>query len=186
MAQEQAEATIKQIQTNFKTYDDYFEFPACPAVDESIKRNLPDYPNHQEAVTRDKGMLSTSTQFKLLDLVKPLIVQYYSLTEGGMDAEAEYTYEAIQLWAKAFHSITKVRRRNMLRVSHPKYLSFLKNGGKFAPEESGALFGASFIEYLRKEMDEPKESERGVSKRPHQTVFVFSTGSPSKEAPFAR
>ena len=78
-------------------------------MDDSLGRLLPEFPDHRQATVKDKGLMST-----MLDIVKPLIVSYYDLSEKGENRDTERALQAIQQWAEAFCSITRPRRKNLL------------------------------------------------------------------------
>lgn len=83
MTQGQPESVIKSLQDHFKNMDAALDFPKCPVVDDSVYRLLPEFPDFKLATARDRGLMST--QFKLLDVVKPLLMLYRTLGEEGRD-----------------------------------------------------------------------------------------------------
>ena len=117
MARGQAESDIKSLQEQYKALDRAYGFPKCPVVDDIVGRLLPQFPYHRQATVKDKGLMST--QFKMLDIVKPLIMLYYDLSEKGEDRDTERALQEIQLWAEAFCSITRARRKNLFPSELP-------------------------------------------------------------------
>jgi uncharacterized membrane protein YgcG len=88
-----------------------------------------------------------SIQFKVLDVVRPILFIWQSTGDRAIKKAAK---AAIRLWAHAHFSLTALRRKNILKQTHPKYLSLLKKDKYFNGQEFDALFGDTFLDMMVK------------------------------------
>ena len=83
-----------------------------------------------------------NVQFKVLDVVRPLLFIWQSTNDQETKKAAK---AAIRLWGHAHFSLTSFRRKNVLKQTHPKFLSLLKKEKNFNKKELDALFGDTFL-----------------------------------------
>ena len=82
----------------------------------------------------------------------------YSAILKHIDISIQYcTIEAsLQLWAEAFHFVTKQRRENIRKVTDPSFVQLLGDQGAFSIRESDRLFGPKFITRVVREAQEDR------------------------------
>ena len=86
---------------------------------------------------------------------RPIIEAWSQLEE--QDPVREALDVSLQLCAEAFHSITKQRRTNILKVTDPSFTNLLQDPTAFSIRESGRIFGPKFISWMVQEAREDRD-----------------------------
>lgn len=125
-------------------------FSLCiPEMDEAIYLELQIVKRSsvsKEKIDRHESELRV-VQNKVLDVIRPLLFIWNS----SKDREIKQAVKtAIYLWAHAHFSLTALRRKNVLKQTHPKFLSLVRKRKNFDEKQYGALFGDAFIDLMVK------------------------------------
>ncbi len=171
--------------------------------DESFSLRPPKLDGFMQRRAKDKDRLKAvyaseeplvTTQLKIMDIAPPLIDLYtrvLSLDEGEKKSIAtESLLAVLQQWARAYHHITKQRRRAVVSLIEPSFDFFSADPEAFAAEREAQklLFTQKFLESMLREASQdatlaatsrirsvkrrmagPPQSNRGPgSRRPEQ------------------
>ena len=108
----------------------------------------------EKAATEAKEKAFLQHQRKILDVGRPIIEVWAQL--GDEDPIRDALEASLQLWGEAFHSVTKQRRENILKVTDPSFIQPLGDQGAFSVRESDRLFGPKFIARIVREAQEDR------------------------------
>ncbi|KAK4007107.1 hypothetical protein OUZ56_012268 [Daphnia magna] len=99
-----------------------------------------------------------STQYKVLDIARPLVRIWSSLQTGNpLNQPLE---SALCLWGVALNDIMKNRRKHILHQTAPDFLSLLTDPSMFPDRETSQLFGVQFMTNIAKEAEEEAKLAR--------------------------
>jgi hypothetical protein len=135
-------------------------------LDKEFSVKPPKLDGYMHRRAKDKGKLKAvnaseesliTTQLKIMDVGPPLIDLYtriLSLGEGKTEKKAqELVQDALRQWARAYHHITKQRRRAVIALVEPSFDFLTAEPEAFAPgkEARELLFTGKFLESMLKE-----------------------------------
>lgn len=116
-------------------------------LDKEFSVKPPKLDGYMHRRAKDKGKLKAvnaseesliTTQLKIMDVGPPLIDLYtriLSLDEGKTEKKAqELVQDALRQWARAYHHITKQRRRAVIALVEPSFDFLTAEPEAFAPE----------------------------------------------------
>jgi hypothetical protein len=108
-----------------------FSFPnsgfdlVCPQVDSPFSRRFKDIktPEMFKTEPTERSLKASSTRFWMWRDLREKIAGSANLKDSPL---AEGADTALRLWGHTFHNVTVSRRKNLLKISDPKFLSLLK------------------------------------------------------------
>lgn len=121
----------------------------CPKLEHSMKRRLVKTSRKKSDLV-EKALLST--QYKVLDVARPLLELWRRLPEN--DPSAYFAESALRLWGVAFAEVSKHRRWNVLRQTDPSFTSLLSDPASFSGRDVKDLFGDHFLKVMVREADQ--------------------------------
>ena len=124
----------------------------CSELDDSMLEEFTDGISEREATTEAKEKALLQNQRKILDIGRPSIEVWSQLVDE--DPIRDALEASLQLWGEAFHSVTKQKRENILKVTDPSFVQLLGDQGAFFIRESDRLFGPRFIARIVREAQE--------------------------------
>lgn len=102
------------------------------------------------AEAKEKMMLAQ--QYKLLDVARPLLfIRNECLNDPAREPLVRAAESALKLWGHSFAMMTADRRKNIIRVTDPKFKRMIAEEDLFEPRESNSLFGRGFLRHMVKE-----------------------------------
>lgn len=97
-----------------------------PMLDQSTARRLRKVRGEEASKVEAREKALMASQFKILDIAKPLLYLWVSTTEANADPLlVTAAVSALQLWGHAFHSIMGQRRENDLQQTYPRFTALL-------------------------------------------------------------
>jgi hypothetical protein len=161
----QKPAESKQLRENFvPSFGKSFFDLQVPKLDPSMARRLKEVKGGEASKAKVKEKALVASQFKILDIAKPLLYLWGSATSeatpdaaGNVPLLVSASESALQLWGQAFHSITIRRRENVLRQTDPRFESLLAETSRFKLREGGLLCGRTFLKSMGRDASDDQK-----------------------------
>jgi hypothetical protein len=144
-----AKSKAKKLRERFQPkFSSSFEL-LNPEMDDSVYRRLKELKNSVATKEKidNKEMEMRAMQFKILDIVRPMLFIWETAQEETVRDAAKV---AIKQWAHAFFACTDFRRNNLLKQTNPSFVAMLKREKNFDEKEFEMLFGDTFLKALLK------------------------------------
>ncbi len=145
-----SDSKARAIRNRFNPKFDGGSFSLCiPEMDEAIYLELQIVKRSsasKEKIDRNEAELR-GVQNKVLDVIRPLLFIWNSSKDRQIRKAVK---TAIYLWAHAHFSMTALRRKNVLKQTHPTFISLMKKNTNFDEKQYGTLFGDAFIDMMVK------------------------------------
>jgi hypothetical protein len=144
-----AKSKAKKLRERFQPkFSSSFEL-LNPEMDDSVYRRLKELKISVATKEKidNKEMEMRAMQFKILDIVRPMLFIWETAQEETVRDAAKV---AIKQWAHAFFACTDFRRNNLLKQTNPSFVAMLKREKNFDEKEFEMLFGDTFLKALLK------------------------------------
>jgi hypothetical protein len=167
-------------------------------LDKEFSVKPPKLDGYMHRRAKDKGKLKAvnaseesliTTQLKIMDVGPPLIDLYtriLSLGEGKTEKKAqELVQDALRQWARAYHHITKQRRRAVIALVEPSFDFLTAEPEAFAPgkEARELLFTGKFLESMLKEASQDATLARTAKPKTSLRSKGKALADPSQSLP---
>ena len=158
VAQGSSSSTLKSIKEQYQPSFERDSFDMKPpSMDNAIYERLMTVKKSSAAKGTIDPVEKTlfSLQQSALDAARPLL---FLLNEKTLSqSQRQAVKDAIRLWGNLVFEMTRERRQNILRQTHPSFKYLLRDQENFSKEEYKSLFGRKFIKSMVEAADDAKK-----------------------------